>query len=142
MRQMPAPSHDNAAATSMTSSAHQQPQPRVNNTLKISPADSPTSTAFTCQKKVKQSFGCHFFSIDFPECSGRAGERRHPAGRQRGWRRRRRRGRSEEMARHLSTGSFAKPIICKRQTRRPGKPPAVTTKWNELHPIIHHFGSC
>lgn len=81
MRQMPAPSHDNAAATSMTSSAHQQPQPRVNNTLKISPADSPTSTAFTCQKKVKQSFGCHFFSIDFPECSGRAGERRRPAGR-------------------------------------------------------------
>lgn len=31
-------------------------------------------------------------------------------------------GRSEEMARHLSTGSFVKPIICKRQTRRPGKP--------------------
>lgn len=26
------------------------------------------------------------------------------------------------MARHLSTGSFVKPIICKRQTRRPGKP--------------------
>lgn len=75
MHQVRSPSHDNAATMSMTSSAHQQLHPRINNTLKISLADSPTSTAFTCQKKVKQSFGCHFFSIDFLECSVRAGER-------------------------------------------------------------------
>lgn len=73
MHQVRPPSHDNAAATSMTSSTHQQLHPRINNTLKISLADRPTSTAFTCQKKVKQSFGCHFFSIDFLECSVRAG---------------------------------------------------------------------
>ncbi|MPC41304.1 hypothetical protein E2C01_034892 [Portunus trituberculatus] len=83
MHQVRPPSHDNAAATSMTSSTHQQPQPRINNTLKISLADRPTSTTFTCQKKVKQSFGCHFFSIDFLECSVRAGGRCAGRGRER-----------------------------------------------------------